>query len=93
MKTFEVVLERPNRKEEVIHHNLTEKQAIEYTDYIDNTYYREELTLSEKIAKIDPEKVIILKNKYGVFWTGKAKYVFSSVTNKAWKSTDTDVIL
>lgn len=93
MKKFEVVIIRPNGKEEVIHRNLTEKQAIEYTDYIENTYYREQLTLGEKIEKIDPEKVISLKNKYGVFWTGKAKFVFSTITNKAWNSTDTEIIL
>ena len=42
MKRFEVVIIRANGKEEVIHRNLTEKQAIEYTDYIENTYYREQ---------------------------------------------------
>jgi len=42
MKKYEVVIERPNGKDEVIHKNLTEEQAIEYTDYIDNTYYREQ---------------------------------------------------
>ncbi len=50
------------------------------------------MTLAEKIAKIDPEKVISLKNKYGVFFTGKAKYVFSHVTLKTWNGTDVEVI-
>lgn len=42
MMKYEVVIERPNGKDEVIYKNLTEKQAIEYTDFIDNTYYREQ---------------------------------------------------
>ena len=39
---YEVVIKRPNGEEEVIHKNLTKEQAIEYTDYIDNTYYKEQ---------------------------------------------------
>lgn len=93
MKKFEVVIKRANGNEEVIHKNLTEKQAIEYTDYIENTYYREQQTLCEKIKNIDSEKVISLKNKYGVFWTGKAKFVFSAVTYKTWNGTDIEIIL
>lgn len=50
------------------------------------------MTLAEKITKIDPEKVISLKNKYGVFWTGKAKYVFGAVSYKAWNGTHVEVI-
>lgn len=50
------------------------------------------MTLREKIAKIDLEKVISLKNKYGVFWTGKAKYVFSAVSYEAWNGTHVEVI-
>lgn len=42
MKKYEVVIERPNGKDEVIHKNLTEEQAIEYINFIDNTYYREQ---------------------------------------------------
>lgn len=42
MKKYEVVIKRPNGEEEVIHKNLTEEQTIEYTDYIDNTYYKEQ---------------------------------------------------
>ena len=42
MKKYEVVHIQPwNGKEVVIHKNLTEKQAIEYMQGIDNTYYRE----------------------------------------------------
>lgn len=42
MKEYEVVHIQPwNGKEVVIHKNLTEKQAIEYFEGIDNTYYRE----------------------------------------------------
>lgn len=44
MKKYEVVILRADGKEEVIYRNLTLKQAIEYTDYIDNTYYREQET-------------------------------------------------
>ena len=51
------------------------------------------MTLAEKIAKIDPEKVISLKNRYGIFFTGKAKYVFSHVTYKAWNGTDVEVVI
>lgn len=50
------------------------------------------MTLREKISKIDPEKIISLKNKYGVFWIGKAKYVFSAVSCKAWNGTHVEVI-
>jgi hypothetical protein len=42
MKKFELIITRPNEKEEVIKRNLTEKQAIEYFENIDNTYYREQ---------------------------------------------------
>ena len=42
MKKFELVITRPNGKEEVIKRNLTEEQAIEYFENIDNTYYREQ---------------------------------------------------
>lgn len=42
-KTWEVVHIQPwNGKEVVIKRNLTEKQAIEYFNGIDNTYYREQ---------------------------------------------------
>lgn len=42
MKKFELVITRPNGAEEVIKRNLTESQAIEYFQNIDNTYYREQ---------------------------------------------------
>lgn len=42
MKKFELVLIKPNGKEEVIKRNLTEQQAIRYFQNIDNTYYREQ---------------------------------------------------
>lgn len=42
MKKYEVVIERPNGKGEVIHKSLTEEQAIKYINFIDNTYYREQ---------------------------------------------------
>lgn len=42
MKKYELVFVKPNGKEEVIHKNLTEYQAIEYFYGIDNTYYREQ---------------------------------------------------
>lgn len=41
-KKYELVFVKPNGKEEVIHKNLTEEQAIEYFYGIDNTYYREQ---------------------------------------------------
>ena len=41
-KKYELVIRRPNGKEEVIHKNLTEERAIEYSCGIDNTYYREQ---------------------------------------------------
>ena len=50
------------------------------------------MTLGEKIKTIDPEKIISLKNKYGVFWIGKAKFVFGAVTLKAWNSTEIEVV-
>ena len=50
------------------------------------------MTLGEKIKIINLEKIISLKNKYGVFWTGKAKFVFSHVTYQAWNGTDVEVI-
>lgn len=63
MKKFEVVHSNMVGVESVIHRNLTEQQAVEYTEGIDNTYYREQCTLGEKIQQIDPEKVVTLKNK------------------------------
>ena len=50
-------------------------------------------TLKEKIKNIDPEAIISLSNKYGVFYTGKAKFVFNLVTLKAWNSTDIKIII
>lgn len=42
-KRFELVHIQPwNGKEVVIKRNLTEKEAIEYFNGIDNTYYREQ---------------------------------------------------
>jgi hypothetical protein len=40
MLKYEVVIKKPNGKEEVIHKNLTLKEAIEYFENINNTYYR-----------------------------------------------------
>ena len=94
MKKFEVIHCNNAGVERAIHRNLTERQAIEYTDYIDNTYYREQLPLRDQIKRIDPEKVISLKNKYGsIFWSGKAKFVFNAVTAKAWESDEIGVII
>lgn len=39
---YELVIIRPNGTEEVIHRNLTEREAIELFEGIDNTYYRKE---------------------------------------------------
>lgn len=54
MKRFEVVHVNMVGVESVIHRNLTEEQAIEHVDGIDNTYYREQCPLREKIQQIDP---------------------------------------
>lgn len=51
------------------------------------------MTLREQIERIDGEKIISLKNKYGVFWTGRAKYVFGAVTLEAWNGTGIEVVL
>ena len=50
------------------------------------------MTLGEKIEKLNPDEIISLKNKYGVFWTGKAKFVFGAVALKAWDSTTIEVL-
>ena len=50
------------------------------------------MTLSEKIKKINPDRIISLKNKYGIFWTGRAKFVFSAVTYQAWNSPDIEIV-
>ena len=50
------------------------------------------MTLGEKVNRINDNAIISLKNKYGVFWTGKAKYVFGAVTLEAWNSTEIEVI-
>lgn len=39
---YELVIIRPNGEEEVIHRNLTEREAIELFEGIDNTYYRKQ---------------------------------------------------
>ena len=49
------------------------------------------MTLGEKIKHLDPETMVNLRNDYGVFWTGKAKFVFNAVSYKAWNSADIDV--
>lgn len=49
-------------------------------------------TLKEKIKACDPEMVVALKNRYGVFWVGKAKFVFGAVTNEAWYGDEVEVI-
>lgn len=50
------------------------------------------MTLKEQIEKINPEAVVSLKNKYGVFWIGKAKFVFGAVRLEAWNGTHIEVI-
>lgn len=49
-------------------------------------------TLREQIGEINPETMVSLKNKYGVFWIGRAKFVFSSVTREAWNGTHVEAI-
>ena len=50
------------------------------------------MTLREQIKKINPETIVSLKNKYGIFWTGKAKFVFGAVRLEAWNGTHIEVI-
>lgn len=50
-------------------------------------------TLFEIITNIENQNEIVsLRNKYGVFWTGKAKYVFGAVTAEAWNGTNIEVV-
>ena len=49
------------------------------------------MTLGEQIEKINPETVVSLKNKYGVYWIGKAKFVFGAVRLEAWNGTHIEV--
>lgn len=51
------------------------------------------MTLSEKINALNPETIVGLKNKYGIFWIGKAKYVFGAVSIRAWNDTEIEVII
>lgn len=52
------------------------------------------MTLAEQIKKIDPEKIISLKNEYGeVFWIGRAKFVFNHVTREAWVGTSVKAVV
>lgn len=53
------------------------------------------MTLGEKIKmleKSDPEMIIGLKDKYGVNWIGKVKFVFGAVRKEAWESSDIQVV-
>lgn len=51
------------------------------------------MTLLEKIIRIDDkEKVVSLKNEYGTFWTGKVKFIFSSVNTESLNSDGIDII-
>lgn len=53
------------------------------------------MTLGEKIRNIEkknPRTIVSLKNKYGVVWTGQARFVFGAVTAEAWEGTDIEVI-
>ena len=49
-------------------------------------------SFGNQLRKYDGEKVINLKNKYGIFWTGKVKDVESVVSRKAFNSTDIEII-
>ncbi len=51
------------------------------------------MTLKEKIKKVKPDTVVALKNAYGIYFIGKAKYVYQNVTNKAWYGEDTKVVI
>ena len=53
------------------------------------------MTLGEKIRKIEqknPTTIVSLKNQYGIFWTGQARFVFGAVTTEAWNGTSVEVI-
>ena len=43
-------------------------------------------TVSSVVGKLNPETIVSLKNSYGTFWSGKAKFVFNSLTSEAWCS-------
>lgn len=51
-KIYELVLEKPNAIEKIIHQNLTKKEAIKYFYAIDNTYYRIMPIYQERVAAI-----------------------------------------
>ena len=48
------------------------------------------MTLSEQIKRIEaknPQQIVSLANKYGVFWIGQARFVFGAVSREAWEGT------
>ena len=42
------------------------------------------MTVGEYIESLDPNSMVALKNKYGVFYTGRAKFVFGALRYEAW---------
>lgn len=42
------------------------------------------MTVGEYIKALDPKSIVSLKNKYGVFYTGKAEFVFSRLRYETW---------
>lgn len=51
------------------------------------------MTLKEKINSLNPDTMVSLKTEYGVFWMGRAKYVFGAVTMDAWNGTEIEVLV
>lgn len=52
----------------------------------------DENAFGNRIKKYDGEKTVSLKNKYGVFWTGKVKDINTVLSNRAYNS-DIEIIV
>ena len=50
------------------------------------------MALRDRINALNPETVISLENEFGIFWTGKAKFVFGAVRYDIWIGNDVKVI-
>ena len=42
------------------------------------------MTVGEYIKALDPKSIVSLKNKYGVFYTGRAEFVFRRLRHETW---------
>lgn len=52
----------------------------------------DENAFGNRIKKFDGEKTVSLKNKYGVFWTGKVKDINTVLSDRAYNS-DIEIIV